>query len=328
MHPDDSRNPTARDDGSLPSDLLLDRLFADGFDPASLPERLEGLSDADRRRATRLSALLARLDDYPEETASSPDSAGVDADTLVAATLARVALADTAREERMRIDPERVAPRRFRMPDLVAVASVAILAISVLVPLLNWARGNALEARCANNLRLVSAGIAQYVGDHRAMPMAASIVPSQLTDWTTLRHSDNLKTLAQGHYCGVACLNCPGDTGGGCYAYRVPTDRVDRVQPDLRPRAIVVADRNPLVELRRRGDLIARVTLNSACHEGRGQNVLRADGTVAFLAAPFVEVDAAVSQRADRDNIWLPFGNAADALDGPPSRVVDTFLLH
>lgn len=327
--PDDNRPDPAEHDATD----LVDLLFAEGFDRERAERELAALPADRRARGERLLRLVEGLDRHEVPLD--------DADTLVAATLARVAAEEEARGERMRIDPERVPlRRRRRLADMVAVASVAILATSLLVPLANWASGQALDARCANNLRLVSSGLAQYVADNGALPMAAGFSPSTIGEWSRFRHASNLRTLIGGHYCDADCLRCPGDADAdACYAYRVPTDEAS-LRPDLAPTSIVVGDRNPLIDLCRQGSQIVRVTLNSASHGGRGQNVLRADGTILFLADPRIGLAdprgtladprgaPADAPNAPSDNIWLPFGNEPSALLNRPGRVEDVFLVH
>jgi hypothetical protein len=315
MPNDPDHNPAPRDDTSD----LLDLLFAEGFDRERAERDLAALPAERRTRGERLLRLVEGLDRH--------EVVLDDADTLVAATLARVAAEDEARDERMRFSSEHAALRhRRRLADMVAVASVAILATSVLVPLANWSSGRALDARCANNLRLVSSGLAHYVADNGALPMAAGFSPGAIVEWSRFRHASNLRTLIGSHYCSADCLRCPGDDDAdACYAYRVPTSEAS-LRPDLEPTAIVVGDRNPLIDLCRRGSQIVRVTLNSASHGGRGQNVLRADGTIVFLTDP--RISSADAPNAPSDNIWLPFGNEPSSLLNRPGRVEDVFLVH
>jgi hypothetical protein len=306
----------------LPAEDLrvLDYLVEHGFEPAAL----DGLSSADRPRGQRLLDQLAILDAYPDPDVSET----ADDETLVAATMARIERADDERAARMKLAPldERGSGRRFRLGDLIAVASVAILAVTVIVPLSSARRSQAIEARCADNLRLVSQGLVSYGIDHQAMPMAASLLPD-LSTWVGYRNGDNLRHLAARQYCGPTCLACPGDAeSDSCYALEVPTaDSFRRLQSG--PRHVLVGDRNPLVDLERHGQKVGSVALNAASHEGRGQNLLFSDGAVEFTTSPFMPALAA--EGSGPDNIWLPFGDRLDALRSPPGRIpADTFLLH
>jgi type II secretory pathway pseudopilin PulG len=308
---------------------ILDLLVEARFDLTALPP----LSTTDHQRAQRLVAQFGLLDVYPEG-----DAFTTDADALLDATMARIDRDDDARTNRMRLDPDRdmVVRRRFRFPDLIAVASIAILAAVILVPLVNWRNARALDLKCDNNMRLIAQGLENYGRAFSgAMPMAATLVPD-LSSWLGYRNADNLNPLKAGHYCSDACLCCPGDHDpNGSYAYQVSIgERQPRWQEG--PRVAVIGDRNPLVDLKRNGETIASVALNSASHGGRGQNILFSDGAINFANSPFLPWEGATSAAGSRgiDNIWLPFGDRADSLSqspvGPagPGSGVDAFLLH
>lgn len=301
---------------------VLDRLVEAQFDLTALGD----LPAADRVRAERIVSQLGLLQAYPDEGV-------LDDDALLDATMARIDRDGAARSSRMRIDPERSAPvgRRFRMPDLVAAASIAILAAVVLVPLVNWRNARALDLRCDNNMRLIAEGIASYTQNFNGtMPMTvatASILPD-VGSWLGYRNADNLNPLKTGQYCSEGCLCCPGDhEPGGCYAYQVVLGE-RRPQWQNGPRVAVVGDRNPLVDLKRNGETIASVALNSASHGGRGQNLLFSDGSISFTSSPYLSLPEGAGNANPSDNIWLPFGNRPDALTQRPGEGVDAFLLH
>jgi hypothetical protein len=336
---DPTANPTddpTADTALAPDDArVLDLLVDVGFDLERLAHHAPTLSDDDRRRAERLVAQCALIDLYPD--AGDADDRGVDADTLVAATLARIDQAERERESRMRLDPARdVRGRRgFRIGDLIAVASIAILATTTVVPLLNWRNAEALDTKCANNMRRIAQGMHAYTIDNQAMPMAASLVPLP-TSWLGYRNANNLNVLAAAKYCEGGCLCCPGDVEPNpTYAYQVPTSG-DRPLWNIGPRTVVVGDRNPLVDLKRHGETVGSVALNSASHGGRGQNLLFSDGSVVFDDSPYLEQTSDGLRKrtggpgAVEDNIWLPFGDRADLLATPAIRrgSLDAFLLH
>ena len=302
---------------------LLDRLVDARFELTAMVD----LSADDRVRAARLLGQLDLLDAYPEEGHLKDDA-------LLDATLARIDREAAARASRMRIDPERAVSigRRLRLPDLVAVASIAILAAVVLVPLINWRNARALDLRCDNNMRLIAEGIEGYTQSFQGtMPMAvatASILPD-VGSWLGYRNADNLTPLKAGAYCSEGCLCCPGDHDpSGCYAYQVVLGE-RRPQWQHGPRVAVVGDRNPLVDLKRNGETIASVALNSASHGGRGQNLLFSDGSISFVSSPYLPLPESANGPGNAvDNIWLPFGNRPDALTQRPGEGVDAFLLH
>jgi hypothetical protein len=316
---------------------VLDLLVDGGWDPAVVA----ALPADDRARAERILALLG-----PLEVTESESTDGADAETLINATLARVDQADADRRDRMRFDPVgATASRRrtVRFPDLIAVASIALLAAVVLVPMVHWRNARALDTACENNLRLIAQGIHAYTESFAgAMPMTAGLLPGLLSSggstdagsWIGYRNSDHLNALKDGQYCSSRCLCCPGDhaigTEDGCYAYQVTTaERPLRWQTG--PTTAVVGDRNPLVDLKRHGESIGSVALNSASHGGRGQNLLFSDGAVRFSNSPYLTIREGLETPAI-DNIWLPFGDHAESLNDRPAfgprRGVDAFLLH
>ena len=329
MHPHDAFHPSddQRPDGSRAPSLsaedarILDRLVEAGFDVDAC-----GFSADDRVRAERLTGYLGLLDAYPID---AMDEAA--ADGLLDATMARIDQDEAERAGRMRLDPERgtgVGGRRFRFPDLVAVASIAILAAVVLVPIANWRNARALDTRCENNMRMIAEGIDVYTRTFDgAMPMTASLLPD-VAGWLGYRNADNLHPLKAGHYCPEGCLCCPGDHDpNGCYAYQVTLGE-RRPAWQNGPRVAVVGDRNPLVDLKRNGQTVASVALNSASHGGRGQNILSSDGSILFANSPYLPVGSDPAAAGGLDNIWLPFGDRPDALTQRPGSGVDAFLLH
>ncbi len=316
---------------------VLDLLVDGGWDPRVIA----ALPAADRARAERILALLGPLDG-----AESDGDEEADAETLVNATMARIERAEAERHERMRLDPVGAGAgrrRHLRFPDLIAVASIALVAAVVLVPLVHWRNARALDTACENNLRLIAQGIHAYTESFAgAMPMTAGLLPGLLASggsadagsWIGYRNSDHLNALKDGQFCSSRCLCCPGDhaigTEDGCYAYQVTTaERPLRWQTG--PTTAVVGDRNPLVDLKRHGESIGSVALNSASHGGRGQNLLFSDGAVRFSNSPYLTVGEEFGKR-QIDNIWLPFGDQADSLSDRPAagaaRRLDAFLLH
>lgn len=350
MRNDDTHNATSSSSGNdrctlSPADAaMLDRLVDAGFDlsrlAASSASGSSSLSADDMARAQRLLAQCAMLDAYPTTAVSAMTRD--DTETLIAATMARIARADDERAARMRLDsqPSDAASRRrsFRWSDLIAVACIAILATTVIVPVMNWSRGRSLETNCANNLRLVAAGLDLYANDFESMPMRAGFVP-ELASWTGYRNADNLRVLATTHYCTPGCLCCPGDADpDGAYALQAPASVDSQRAPlwnQLRghgSRVALVADRNPLVDLERNGVKVASVALNSASHGGQGQNLLFTDGSVGFQMSPYL---GDPSSRI-ADNIWLPFGDQLASLQRRPGTLkasgkaseMDVFLLQ
>ncbi len=310
-----------------PADIdALDILAEHGFDLA------RAVAAAPEQRA-RLEAVLRELALLERHEVEPPDAA------LTDATLARIARADEARDARMRFSP--AAARGAggaggRWPDLWALASVALIAVAVGLPIARWMQARAGDAACADNLRGLGTGVARYVRDHDAMPFQASVMPDlgKLGSWVGLGNNRHLEPLAEKNYCDARCRCCPNDASGEGYAYQVP-NRSLLPAWQLGARIPFVADRNPVIDLLRAGEPVGMCIINSPEHGGRGQNALFTDVSVEFMASPAVAVPAIAEQPAHVENIWLPMtdsprGPAERALGDAPSDWLqfDVFLLQ
>lgn len=292
----------------------VDALVEAEFDLERVPAGL-------RERAAAAARLFARLDDLP--------SAATDADleALSDATLVRIDREETMRRSSLRIETH-IAPRqRSRLADFVAVACVLILAISISVPLTNHVRTSRGIEACGNGLRSFGGAMASYANDHEGlMPFNASLLPNLDGLFPTsgaYHHGDHLEQVVEGGYCdGATCSGCPNhpEAGGG-WSYRVPGSLQER-RLDQVPRLIIVADRNPVIELVLR-DQVVRLEMCSPEHGDRGQNVLRGDGSTEFLRTATV-----TSGDGTTDNIWLP--PQGDDVIGQPvgGAANDIFLLN
>jgi hypothetical protein len=306
-HPEDARSPRLGADDSAAVDRLVARAFAEP----------DGDGEEARRERAVLEALRA-LESYPVET-SDP--------SLIDATLARIDAAEREQADRLRL--ERAPQRTVRWADLGGIAAVLLLAAGVTWPTLARMRETALKTACANNMRAMGAGLANYARDHRDfLPMTAGLGgltaprPSAL-DWNTYEHGGNLVALARQGYCGLQQVQCPACASGAPhhhhFAFRLPAgDRHFRLT--VIGRGAMIADANPAIELRRAGRPVGP-SLASWNHAESGQNVLFGDGALLWLTRPEVE----------GDNIYLPRGvGRADQL---PNMVElpsgnDAFLAH
>jgi len=298
----------------------LDILIAHEFDL----ERAIASHPAESKRLAAAHALFARLDAY--ETPAVDES-------LVDLTLARIAREDTEKSERMRIAPGASAGiGSGRWHDFIAVACAAILLFSIGAPLASWVSGRRADRRCGDNLRQLGAGIASYVGDHKHMPIAAGFAPNlgSLTGWKDYQNGKHLSPLTAGSYCDAECLACGNDDTGEGYAYQVPTRR-GHFAWSGGFRAPAVADRNPVIDLVRRGQSVGSYTINSPEHGGRGQNILFTDGSVEFSASPVLMPPASAIMPPHSENIWLPMDaqQLEDGLDAPVDWTgVEIFLMQ
>jgi hypothetical protein len=304
--------------------IALDLLIEHGFD---LDAAIAAAPAADATIERRLRAAydqFLRFESYPVE---APDA------SLVDATLARIAREDAAQRDRLRFSnaPVSVGSSK-RWHDFIALACAAILLLSVGVPVMSWMQGRNAESMCASNLRTLGTGVASYLQDHKSLPIAAGFGAelANLADWSKYRNHKHLDALVGGGYCAASCAACGNDTTGEGYASQIPSDAAMRTwMGGMRMPAI--ADRNPVIDLSRRGRVIGTFTMNSPEHGGRGQNVLFTDGSVEFVHSPILMIPGSVHLPAHQENIWLPMdrSQSEDGLDSPSEWLgVDIFLLQ
>lgn len=288
--------PASADASLSPDDQeAIDAWVAAGYRTAKVPSSLRG-------RAERLEALGALLTTAGEVRAS-PD--------LVARTLARVADAQVSTEP---MAFGRAAPTRFRISDLVSIAAVVAIGGAVLWPVLTAMRNHSIRTDCAANLGLVASALGLYASDNGdSLPVAAAGFDGSWWHVGDPRRSNsaNLFTLARERYASLDALSCPGNSFRACsvdcsksfdwpelravsYSYQImsgpglPRWQAEAPTP-------VLSDRSPVVLRAVRGDTIYPME-NSPNHCGKGQCVLRTDGSVIWMPTPVY----------GQDNIWLP----------------------
>lgn len=330
MTDDGTIDPMPDQDGHAPADAPLlnpadadavDLLVDHGFDAdraaAARPELAERVRAAAR--------LFGRLDQVP---VSAPDPA------LVDATLARIAVAEREREDRMRIRP--TAPARpfvhGRWREIVAVACVVLVAMSIVFPMLNGIRDMNGAARCADNMNQLASALDTYHGDFRSMPIAAGFGPdlSAFKSWNDYSGARNLSVLSDAGYCGPDCVACTNSASRGGYAMQAHSPKATHAWRGA-SRIPIVSDRNPVIDLTRRGTIVAQLTLNSEEHGGEGQNMLFTDGSVEFVRSPVLMLPAFGGLPAHEENLWLPMdlGGLEDDLDSPSEWLgIDVFLIQ
>ncbi|MEY3023763.1 MAG: hypothetical protein RJA16_589 [Planctomycetota bacterium] len=300
----------------------VDALIDAGFELDRVPEAM-------RPRAAAALAVFRRLEAVPGADA---DDASVD--SLVDATLLRI---DRHEEEqaarlsyREHTEARSVSRARLRFADFVGVAAIAILAVSIAIPLMSHVRTSRGIAACGDGMRSLGGGFTAFANDHQGnMPFAASLVPGldfgsgRFPMSGSYRHGDQLRTLADEGYCdSAACLGCPNHpTPGGTYSFRVPANEAE-LRMDLVPALVIVGDRNPVIELVL-GGLRVQVEMCSPEHDDRGQNVMRGDGSVVFLRDPRLK-----GERERPDNIWLPVAGQGGLAGEVATVEGDVFLLN
>lgn len=290
-----------------PSDReALDAWVHAGYDAARVPSSL-------RARAQRLQDI-AGLVTGPTASASGGAEGGAGADDLLERTLAAV---EAARTESGAYSFRGSWRSNFRLGDLVSIAALLLIAVSVVWPVMAGVRSQATKIACAGNLHDVAAAMAAYAGSNRdQMPMAtASLGGGRWWDVGAPNgssNSSNLFTLAKTGFASLASLACPGNpdacrTGLTAdardwrnlkevsYSYQIMFGPARRTLHGAE-RAPVLADRSPVVLRAVRGEVIDPWE-NSPNHADRGQELLFTDGSSQWLRTPM---------RKNGDNIWLP----------------------
>ncbi|MCA9284673.1 MAG: hypothetical protein KDA22_05645 [Phycisphaerales bacterium] len=295
---------------------IVDALLSGGLDRSALT----ALPATDRSRGEALLHLLGLLDDYPISDADG---------TLVDATMARIDRHDRESEMRMRLDPvvDRSGGRvlRVRLHDLVTIAALLLIGVSIGWPILSKVRQSSVDAGCAANLRSMGTALANYAGDSNgSLPMMTAGLLGGT--WDTMRNSDNLELLPQLGYCELGHLDCPGHQGyGPSYSFAMPSR--GKAQPWMQqPTKVVLADRNPVMDHLRMGLRPVDLLLPSPNHGHRGQNVLFGSLAVEWDVVPIVR-----HEDGQLDNFWLVrFGDGREDLrpGSAPADASDNFLAH
>lgn len=293
----DDRRRVAMTAELIPDDEdALDAWVAASQNVARVPQSL-------RRRAEQIAAIGQAITSVQVQSTSGD---------LVARTLAKL---DATKVVQDPIPISRGSLRDLRLADLVSLAAMLLLGTAVLWPVLSSVRSYADRLNCKSGLASVASSLGVYAGDFRdALPVASAAFagPWWNVGDPTQSNSANLFTLARSGYSSLDPLACAGNPhavrgqarGGDMdwgsieqvsFSYRIlggPT----RVTLSSNPSMIVAVDRSPVVLKAIRGEDIFPLE-NSPNHDGRGQNVLTADGRVTWMCSPLT---------AESDNIWLP----------------------
>ncbi len=265
--------------------------------------RVDRVPAALRERAQKLEGLATLVSRGPEPVVSSD---------LVDRLMTQVSLLPTERREELQ--PE--VAGRIRMADLMSIAAVLVVGVSVIWPLLSSMRD--AHYRTVSSARMAAAGngMAAYASNYGSLPQASASLAGN--PWWEVgqnpahSNSANLFTLARDGFVEIAQLASPtnplaptsatgrdasdwGSLEEVSYSYRNMFGGKNR-EFDLTPGSALLADRSPIVPPSRRGEA-ARADANSRNFGGRGQHLLFGDGSVVWLTSPVLE---------NGDNIWLP----------------------
>ena len=271
---------------------VLDQLAESGFDPSLL----ESLDGEDRERGEVLCDLFEKLDDYPVENAS---------DDLVAATLSRVRRAEDERANRMQIGAAETAGagqlsgRRWRFPDLFATAAMLLLAVGVIWPIANAARGHRMVALDSSNLSENGSAMSSYANANNGktpMEAVASIMPDPF-EWLNSSHSGRHNAAIQkacASYANEDDFYRPeADPKAHAYSFQLWHPGCGDLMSEGRP---IAANTNPLPGLGGETLSVEQADRATTSHGGKGQNILFGDGSVEMTK------DSTI----DGDRIWAP----------------------
>ncbi len=261
-----------------------------------------------RQRAAAHQALADLVCDAPVSITDTQR------DDLIARTLAAVENVD---DEIIENDHFKPIPMRNRWADVLSVAAVLLIAASVLWPVLSAVRDQSRRATCNANMQQVASALSGYTLDQDQMLPMATAGFGGGTWWNVGRgpgrsNSANLYTLPREKYLDLASLACPGNPNAPTRATRPDAtdwDNLQQVSYSYRVMArpekalwgspeklVIVSDRSPVI-LRAVHHQKIYPFESSPNHGGRGQHVLRADGSTEWLESPVLP---------SGDNIWLP----------------------
>jgi type II secretory pathway pseudopilin PulG len=259
---------------------VLDALVEAGFDPAAVEQM-----PAERRpRAERMSSLMNMLRDYPVEDGD---------DTLVHATLARIHRYDAAASRRMsfadrkaELNARRV--RRFRLPDLISVAAVLLIGMSIVFPLLSNLQKERDVLKSQNNLQYVTHAVNSYALDHGGdIPTARA---GLMDTWNTFTDTINLTPLVRANYFDI---NDPAEQ-------KRREVRADQFRHSNL--VLFLGDRNPIIDAIREGRMDEPMRIELGVRRD-GRRILTEQGAILWLgqAAPPMNND----QWSPRAVMWL-----------------------
>jgi hypothetical protein len=291
----------------------IDALLAD--DAAALDHWMEGPEAAPE-------ALRARVDRH-EALATLAISGGSPGPSesrraLIDRTWEAVQAAERAQAGRLRFEDhaEASAPR-YRLADLISVAATLLILASVAIPAFNGAARYREQALSMANMQTTARAFGTYAGANADMlPMASAGFGGSWMDvgTPTRSNSANLYTLPREGYLSLDDLASPtnpharrGQPEPGAmdwksmdeisYSYRIMSNgglRLSVAVPTT-TRVVVMADRSPVTLRVARGESVFPEE-NTPNNHGRGQHVLRLDGSNLWSKSPVI----------DGDNIWLP----------------------
>lgn len=233
---------------------------------------------------------------------------------------------------------------KIPLRELIGLAAAILLFVGILVPGYRNARSAAQRSICANNLRTLGSGLAQYTEAHAsnlpftgAVPNNAYWSPAGGAAAPYYSNQQHAFLLVRGNYVQPGAFICPGRPGDaplvadqamGLSDFPSPRNNsysLDLVRgpwraADFEPNRPLVADMNPMLDDQRRLIQTPPVPENSRSHaRPEGQNVLRGDMSVGWFTTPRVGID--------NDDIYRLIGVKKYTGREMPSLKSDAFLV-
>lgn len=326
-----------------PADAPVLDAMVDGADAEP-----RAMSETDAARRERLDALLGLLD------AVGPDESAAEQEAGVRRTLAAVQMARQrerfATQVQMLTEPEPSVGIGWRQVAMAAAAFV--VAVSLLFPVLEHNRSEARRIACATNLGQAGMAFADYATDNSDMMPRGRVQPGA-TWWNVGQQPEHehgispsntahLFILIDKGYVDAEQLACPENSTA--FVREITQNQKDWPSPEAvsysyqnqytaepfrlsrNGQLAVLADKNPLFVVRA-GDMTfddqTPRTAASRIHDGRGQNVLTADGSVRWTVQPMIRIPG----RGNATNFWVADG--VDVFTGRevPTSHDDSFLV-
>jgi len=203
----------------------------------------------------------------------------------------------------------------FSLRELLSLAAVIAIFVSIFVPGYRTARINSQQAMCANNMRQIGTGSAQYADMFPgSLPVVSSVpdgvswVPTVGQGIRRVSNSQNPYTLVRWRFAQPSAFRCPGRQGDFPLSCPKPEDFDDFPDPrnnsystqiltpywpqqQLQLNSPLASDLTPLVDQQRRLIEYGPIPFNSTSHANRGQNVLRPNISVIFSKTPYAGID-------------------------------------
>ncbi len=303
-------------------------------------------STDDAARVAAAGVVLALIDQWPAEAP---------AEDLIKRTLARIHDVEQRRQLAMQIDRLSGPAVAFRWRELMGVAAVVLISLSLLWPVLAQTRHEARRIVCETRLGVTGRAMAAYATDHQGIIPRLATAPN--ANWATVGRTATAGTnpgfsiapssaqsnpaslylLARKQYVDPDTMSCPDNAfapkqmSAGMHDWRNAREvsfsyqnqnTLEPIRLDAAGNMPLLADKNPIFmpDPSDPSRVIYQRTVSPTSatpfHRSAGQNILTGSGQVRWSSQPIV----------DGDNIWLIRGQGNYSLtETPPTG--DAFLV-